>query len=153
MSESSGDGHLDWDCVADGQGNGARGTDQSINLDGVPALVYTAFWQQKIDGRFRKASRDANKGASMTFLFDFPDFRPAALMTIDDGDYSVMPVADPAMLAKKPDALVRIRMVDAVKMLGGLGPILAAVFKGKIKMKGIRKLWLLVKVLMTKEAA
>lgn len=119
----------------------------SDNLDGVPALVYTAFWQNKIDGRFHKIMKDV----SITILFDFPDFRPAALMTINDGDYTITPVDDPARLARQPEAFVQCRMIDAVKMLGGLSPIMAALFTGKVKLKGLRKLWLLVKVLMAKE--
>ncbi|HME50950.1 MAG TPA: hypothetical protein VKM55_01920 [Candidatus Lokiarchaeia archaeon] len=117
------------------------------HLDGIPALVYTAFWQHKIDGRFRKAT----KGISESILFDFIDYRPAALMTIDDGDYTVTPVADPEKLARKPDASVRGRMADATQLLNGLGAMIKALFTGTIKLKGIRKLYLLVKILQTKE--
>ena len=152
MNEVHHVGNADWDIVADGaEADKDRPTGRSSgqNLDGVPALVYTAFSQQKIDGRFHKAT----EGVSTSILFDLPDFRPAALMMIDNGDYEIIPVADPEKLAEPPDALVQCCMVDAVKMLGGLGPILKTLFTGKIKLKGFRKLWLLVKVLMTKEAS
>jgi len=152
MSDGHHVGTLDWDIVADGSDHGRdrrSGHVRGQNLEGVPALVYTAFWQQKIDGRFDKAT----SGESTSILIDFPDFRPAALMIISDGDYTITPVDNPASLLERPEALVRVRMVDAVKMLGGLGPIMAALFTGKIKLKGLRKLWLLVKVLMAKEVA
>nr|MDO8110574.1 hypothetical protein [Candidatus Sigynarchaeota archaeon] len=152
MSSQPHENDGDWDNVADGVEHVEKRVTVSTpgqKLDGMSALVYAAFWQQKIDGRFRQAVKDV----STTILFDMIDFRPAVLMTIDNGDYTVEPVEDPATLEHAPAAFVRGRMADAVQLLGGIGPVLKALFTGKFKIRGFRKLYLLLKVLGTKEVA
>lgn len=115
-------------------------------LEDVPALVYTMLYSRKRDGRLRKATE--NKKLSV--LFDFPDFPPAALLKINNGDYEVMAVDNVEGITA--DAVIRGNFEDAVSLTGGMGLAIKLVLTGKVKIKGLKSAYQLLKILGEKEA-
>lgn len=115
-------------------------------LQDIPALIYTMLYTQKRDGRLRKATENKK----LTILFDFPDFPPAALLKIQNGDYEVMAVDNPEGISA--DAKIRGNFEDIIELSSGLEGGFKAIFSGKVKIKGAFKALQLLKILNEKEA-
>ena len=114
-------------------------------LEDLPALIYIMLYTRKKDGRLSKAA--ANK--KLNVLFDFPDFPPAALLKIKNGDYEVMAVNNVEGISA--DTIIRGNFEDIIELSAGLSGGIKQILTGKIKIKGIRKAYQLLKILGMKE--
>ena len=115
-------------------------------LSDVPALIYTMLYTQKKDGRLRKATENKK----LDILFDFPDFPPAALLKINNGDYEVLSVDNTEGI--KADGIIRGKFEDIVELASGMNGGLKQILTGKVKIKGVFKALQLLKILGEKEA-
>ena len=70
-------------------------SEEEPQLEGVPAVLYTALWQAREMG-FLKTILDELKIEKMRILFFFEDYKPGGLISIDGikGDYEVVAVDD-----------------------------------------------------------
>lgn len=116
-------------------------------LQDIPALIYIMLYTLKKDGRLRRASENKK----LNILFDFPDFPPAALLKIDNGDYEVMAVDNVEGISA--DAVIRGNFEDIVELSGGFGLGVKLFLLGKVKIKRPLKALQLLKILGEKEAA
>jgi hypothetical protein len=105
-------------------------------------MLYT----QKKDGRLRKATENKK----LEILFDFPDFPPAALLRIDNGDYDVLAVENIEGISA--DAVIKGKFEDIIELTGGMRLALKLVLTGKVKIKGPIKALQLLKILGEQEA-
>ena len=117
-------------------------------LENIPALVYSALWPLKVDGRLEKEASKLN----LKILIFMTDFPPACLVEIHDGDFKVVPVDDPMALIDDPDAnldgFVAGKIEDAMQALDGPWQALKLLVSGKFKLHGKMKLWKLLKILL-----
>ena len=115
-------------------------------LENFPALVYMMLYTQKRDGRLRKATENKK----LKILFDFPDFPPAALLKIENGDYEVMAVDNTEGISA--DAVIKGNFEDIVELTSGMGAGIKLLLTGKVKIKGPFKALQLLKILGGKVA-
>ena len=115
-------------------------------LQDLPALIYIMLYAQKKDGRLRKATQNKK----LDVLFDFPDFPPAALLRIDNGDYDVLSLENVEGIS--PDVIIKGNFEDIVELSGGIGLALKLVLTGKVRIRGPLKALQLLKILTEKEA-
>jgi hypothetical protein len=115
--------------------------------EGLPALLYTAFWSMKIDGRLKERSM----GRKFTLLIDFDDYPPAFSITIKDGDFKIDLYDNREHLSNvSRDAMVAGKFQDIVEITDGLGSIVKALLQRKILVKGKRHLIKLLKMINVK---
>jgi hypothetical protein len=112
------------------------------NLEGVPAVFYTAPWLVRELG-FLKTILDDLKIDKLKILFFFEDYKPGGLISIDGekGDYSVIPVDD--VEGVEYDGALFGKLQDLVSVVDSSNMILSALWlliKGKVKVKGLGKL-------------
>jgi hypothetical protein len=115
-------------------------------LQDLPALIYTMLYTHKKDGRLRKATENKK----LDILFDFPDFPPAALLKINNGDYDVLAVENTEGVSA--DAVIRGNFEDIIEISGGLWLAVKLALTGKVKIRGPIKAIQLLKILAEKEA-
>ncbi|MBN2155776.1 MAG: SCP2 sterol-binding domain-containing protein [Candidatus Lokiarchaeota archaeon] len=114
-------------------------------LEDIPALIYTMLYTHNKDGRLRKATEHKK----LSILFDFPDFPPAALLKIQNGNYEVLSVENPEGISA--DAIIKGNFEDIVELSGGFGRGISLLLTGKVKIKGLLKAITLLKILGEKE--
>ena len=115
-------------------------------LQDIPAFIYTMLYTRKKDGRLRKATEHKK----FSILFNFPDFPPAALLKIDNGDYEVMTVDN--VEGTSADTVIKGKFQDFVEITGAMGLAVKLPLSGKVKIRGLRSGIQLLKVLLEKEA-
>jgi hypothetical protein len=117
-------------------------------LENLPAMIYTLMWPLKIDGRLKSATANQR----IRFLFKFLDFPPAALLDINDGNFTVQAVDMEETLGSiEADVEISGFLSDMTEMLGGIRKSLKTVVTRKVKIKNIRKALKLLKILGIKE--
>ncbi|GAB4305138.1 MAG: hypothetical protein Kow0069_00520 [Promethearchaeota archaeon] len=106
-------------------------------LKGVPAMLYTGIWPYAVEGRLRVAT----KGLRRSVLVNLVDWPPAALLEVDDGDFRVVPVDDPAAYRRdhRVDVYVEGTMAHLVTALKGLGALLKLLLTRRLRVKGLRR--------------
>ena len=115
-------------------------------LQDIPAFIYTMLYARKKDGRLRKATEHKK----FDILFNFPDFPPAALLKINNGDYEVMAIDNVEGISA--DTVIKGNFVDFVEITGGMGLAVKLALTGKVKIKGLKSGYQLLKILLEKEA-
>jgi hypothetical protein len=116
-------------------------------LDNMPALVYTALWPAKVDGRFKAVFPYEN----FTVLFNFIDFSPAALLKVHNGDFEVLPINPSEIAEYKADAKVEGLLSVVIRMMDGIGTIIKVVLTRKLKVKNLSILLKLGKLFLLKK--
>lgn len=121
-----------------------------VLLEDIPALIYSAFWPMKLDGRLAAAAGSER----ISMLICFYDYQPSALLTIDRGDFRVESLVlsskesmNQYLANNEIDIVISGYFRETVEMTGGIGSILNAVFKRKIKIKHRLKAFRLLKML------
>ena len=112
-----------------------------IKIEGIPALIYSAFWQTREMGFLKRILNELNI-ASLKIAFFFKDYLPGAFIEFDgvNGDFKV----------------TAINSLDGVKydgaIIGKLGPVIKTlegafllkgfyvIFTRRIRFKGIMNL-------------
>ena len=112
----------------------------------IPAFIYTMLYTRKKDGRLRKATEKKK----FSILFNFPDFPPAALLKINNGDYNVLAVDNVEGISA--DTVIKGKFKDFIELSGGFSIAVKLALSGKVKIKGIKSGIQLLKVLFEKEA-
>lgn len=109
-----------------------------VMLENIAAIVYSAFWPLKLDGRLAAAT----ESKSIRFIICFYDYQPSAIVEISNGDFSVEPISFKSkelfhsyLDENDFDMVVTGYFQDTVEMTGGIGNILKAVLRRKIKIK------------------
>jgi putative sterol carrier protein len=115
-------------------------------LEDIPALIYIMLYTQGKDGRLRKATENKK----LDILFDFPDFRPAALLKIHNGSYEVLSIDNTEGVSA--DAIIKGKFEDLVEVSTGISAGVKQILTGKVKIKGAIKALQLLKILGEKEA-
>lgn len=124
-------------------------SEQDQQLEGVPAIIYAAFWQTREMGFLKKLLMHF-KVTTLRIVIFFEDYQPGALIRLDgtEGDFRIEPITS----------------LDSVEhdgaIIGKLGPVIKSLEKhliwrnfknmitGKVKLKGKLKLYKFAKILM-----
>jgi len=125
-------------------------SDTKSQLEGIPAVLYTPLWQARELG-FLKTVLEELKIQTLKILIYAEDYHPGGLVIIDGekGDFEVKSIESPegveydgAIIGTiKPFALL---LNESHLIIKGLWFLL----KGKLKLKGKRKLWKFLKLLL-----
>lgn len=115
---------------------------ENNELTGLPAMIYTALWPYKIDGRFRYSMKDV----VLSIVVEMVDFPPVTLIEIINGDFTIKALPDVDLESIMPDIRVKGRFGDAIQAIEGLGKILKLIATRKIRVKGKRKAFVLRKL-------
>lgn len=120
----------------------------SSELHGLPAMLYTALWPMKVDGRLYK-----HREVTVSVFVHMRDYPPAALLDVRDGDFRVTPVTGPAALAEaraSADIRVEGEFATAVRAMEGVGRALRILLGRKLKIKGKRHALKLAKIFLAR---
>ena len=125
-------------------------SEELLQLEGVPAVLYTALWQAREMG-FLKTILDELKIDVLRILFYFEDYKPGGLISIDGnkGDYEVIEVDDIEGLEYDGAVIGRVKQIYHLVNEGHL--ILKSLWillSRKIKLKGVRKLWKFLRLIL-----
>jgi hypothetical protein len=120
--------------------------DETKQLAGVPAVMYTALWHVREMG-FLKRILDELKIKRISLYVHFDDYPPGGIITVDaeKGDYEVITVeAGQESMAGQCDCAVTGQIKPAIQLLEHdknlLLGIIALVLQRKIRIKGFFKL-------------
>ena len=118
-------------------------------LEGIPAMMYSVFWQTREMGFLKKILED-RKVDRLRILFFFTDYKPGGLITFDgnEGDFSVEPIESLENIGYDGAIIGKLRPV--IKSLEG-NVILRGIWNlisRKVKLKGKLKLYKFLRVLM-----
>jgi hypothetical protein len=115
-------------------------------LNGVPALIYTLFWPLKVDGRLMAATKDL----SLKILFSFKDCPPAALLTIQKGDFKVDLIESLDNL--QYDAAIMGNIIPLLELMVKPLKFFSLWRKKQIQFRNFRRLFVILKILTIREA-
>ncbi len=125
-------------------------SEDSPQLEGLPAVMYTALWQVREMG-FLKTILDELKIKTLKILIYAKDYKPGALISIDGdkGDYKVIPIDD--IKSVEYDGAVIIQAKPFVLLLNKSHRLTKGfwlLLKRKAKFKGPLKLWKFLKLVL-----
>lgn len=118
------------------------------DLEGVPAIFYSLFWQTKAMGFFKRILEGVNVEYLRVLIF-FKDYKPGALILLDakEGDFKITPIENPKDI--EYDGAVFGEMKYILNLIRG--HILSRGFwyliTRKIRLKGIKSLLQFLKVI------
>lgn len=118
------------------------------DLEGLPAIFYSLFWQTKAMGFFKRILEEVNVENLRVLIF-LKDFKPGALILLDaiEGDFKITPIENPKDI--EYDGAVFGEMKYILNLIRGhmLSKGLWYLIKRKIKLKGVKSLFQFLKVI------
>ncbi|TXT53260.1 MAG: hypothetical protein BAJALOKI2v1_1090007 [Promethearchaeota archaeon] len=111
------------------------------NLEGIPALLYSVFWQTKAMGFLKEILEDL-KVQDLSILLYFRDYKPGCLIILDGdkGVFEIESVDDPSNFeydgAVFGEMKYLLKLIKNHMLLKGFWYLIT----GKIKLKGIKGL-------------
>ena len=125
-------------------------SENELNLEGIPALFYTAFWQTREMGFLKRILNDCKIHDTLKIMMFAEDWKPGVIIILDGkvGDFEIIPLE--SMEGVEYDGAIIGTIAPIIKYLEG-----NILLKGfwhlltrKTKLKKKRKLLKFAKVLL-----